>query len=352
MSEGSVFQRKSDAKWCAKYKDASGKWRYLYRKTRPEVRAALKEALKDRDEGIDPTKITVNAAIEIWLEETKNTVSERTWINRNRTYRNHIQNHSIGNKKLAKVTPQDVRGFYAEKSKVLAPSTLKFLHNILNKPFGDAVKDKQLRSNPVSGCTPKLPRRDLEVLTPAQVRKLLEACRGDRCEGVVVLGAACALRIGEILGLAWDDVDLEKGTIHVRRTLWHGKTYRPKTPHSRRTIKLPNVALEVLVRLADKQGYPEDGFVFVTSNGTAIEYPNFWRWHWKPLIKKVGLPSTFTFHTLRHGCASILLNQNIPIPIVSKYLGHSNSYVTMRTYTHMIDGMGGMAADGMDEALG
>ena len=70
------------------------------------------------------------------------------------------------------------------------------------------------------------------------------------------------------------------------------------------------------------------------------------------MLRKAGLPETLTYHQLRHGAASFLLNQNVPIPVVSRYLGHSDPGITMKVYAHMIDGMEGIAAHGMDEALG
>src|SRR5215203_200993 len=76
MSEGSVFQRKSDGKWCGKWKDANGKWRYLYRKSRGEAKQALREALRDRDDNIVPAdKLTLSHAMDVWLEGMKDSVS-------------------------------------------------------------------------------------------------------------------------------------------------------------------------------------------------------------------------------------------------------------------------------------
>ena len=88
------------------------------------------------------------------------------------------------------------------------------------------------------------------------------------------------MRIGEVLGLTWEDVDLDKGMIHVKRTLWQGKVFQPKTPYSRRIIKLPTIALKALTRLAENHGNLEEGYVFATSQETPIAAPNFWRWHW------------------------------------------------------------------------
>ncbi len=346
-TDGYIFQRK-DKKWCGKYKDTTGKWKYLYRKTKGEAREALNQAIADRDAGIKVTDVTLNAAVEAWLEDTQDSISLRTWVNRESLYRCHIKPTDIGKKKLKTVTAEDIRSFYKVKAKDLAPSSVKRLHDIINKIMRDAVRLKQLRSNPVVGIpTPKIPRQSIEVLTVRQVRKLLETCKGDRYEGVYVLGACCGMRIGEVLGLTWDCVNLDNGTINVRNTLWKGKLYPPKTPHSRRTIKLPAIALEALQRPESSEGY-----VFATSKGTPLAVPNFHTHHWRPMLKKARLPESLTYHKLRHGAASLMLNQNVPVPVVSRYLGHSNPSITMKIYAHMIDGMGGLAADGMDEALG
>ncbi len=117
----------------------------------------------------------------------------------------------------------------------------------------------------------------MDVLTAAQLKKLFEACYGDRLEGVYVLGACCGLRLGEVLGLCWDDVDLDKGTIHVKRTLWRGKSYQPKTPHSRRIIKLPVIALDSLKRHAEKYGHPSEEWLFPNKTNTGpVDASNFW----------------------------------------------------------------------------
>ncbi len=81
-SEGSVFQR-ADKKWCGKWKDANGKWSYLYRKTKQEAKQALRAALKDRDDNIVPAdKLTLNDALDAWLDGMRDSVSLRTWTNR------------------------------------------------------------------------------------------------------------------------------------------------------------------------------------------------------------------------------------------------------------------------------
>ncbi len=151
--------------------------------------------------------------------------------------------------------------------------------------------------------------------------------------------------------MRFDDLDLVRGTLKIRRTLWRGKVYAPKTSNSRRTIKLPTIALEALSRHADGHGNPTDGYMFATKNGTCVAAPNFHTCVWKPALRKAGLPESLHYHQLRHGAASLMLNQSVPVPVISKFLGHSNPSITMKVYAHMIDGMEGMAASGIDDAL-
>lgn len=349
MSEGSVFRRK-DGKWCAKWKDASDKWRYLYRKSEAEAKQALREALKDRDNNIIPAdKLTLSHALDQWLENMEGTVSKRTYVNRECLVRIHIRPH-IGSVRLCKLTGEHLRVFYREKLHTLSPATVARLHDVIKKACNEQVRVRTPRHNPTAGVTP--PRthhsRDMTILTQQQVKLLLETVRGSRYEVIIVLGATCALRVGEALGLRWEDVDLTAGTISIRHTLWRGKLYAPKTAESRRTLKLPQRALDCLLSVSNEAS---EGYLLSTCNGTPVAAENFWRWGWKPALRRAGLDESLHYHDLRHGAASLLLNQSVPLPIVSKFLGHADPSVTMRVYAHVMDGTSGIAAQGIDSAL-
>lgn len=340
---GSVFQRK-DGYWVAKYKDADGKTRYLYRKTKAEARAALREALKDRDAGIAPSKLTVKDVLYCWLQESKTEVSARTLNNREYLIRVHFSPHPIASTKLADLDHNRIRS-YLDCKRNFAPSTRNKLLAILKYVGTEGVRLRVLKQNPTDRIKAVREDRELNILSTQQIKHLLDTVRGHKYELIVVLGATCGMRVGEALGTRWEDINLDRGTIEIKRTVWRGKVYLPKTKTSRRKLKLPQRALEALQRCRKTSGY-----LCPTKTGKHTGNPHFHP-YWKAILENAGLPRETTFHSLRHGAASILLGQNVPIPVVSRYLGHSNPATTMRIYAHMMDGMGDVAASGMDDAL-
>lgn len=351
-AEGSLYKRK-DGRWCGQYRDARGKVRYLYRKTKNEAKKALREALQDRDDNIVPAdKLTVSLYLDEWMDERKNTIGRRTWRVQESLVRNRIKPY-IGDQRISKLTAKDVREMYRHLTRGgLSASTVGTVHALIKQAMRDAVREKRLRSNPLDDVKPpKQIQNHKDVLTAAQVNRLLDAVKGDRFECAFVVAATCALRIGEVLALRYEDFDLERGTLRIERTLYYGECSQPKTPSSRRTLTLPKRTLEALTRLC-KLNREQRGYLFATSGGKPVDAANFYKWTWKPALRRAGLPETLTPHQLRHGAASLLLNQNVPVPVVSRYLGHANPGITMKVYAHAIDGTGGMAADGIDAALG
>ena len=352
MSEGSVFQR-ADGRWVAKYKDARGTWRYIYRKSKGEAKQALRAALRDRDEGISPNKVTVAVFLDEWLESVKDAVSYRTWLNHECIVRLHLKTE-IGTARLVKLTPKGIHDLYKSKlAEGLSRGRVRKIHVTLNRALKDAVRWRYISRNPAAEVSPpqEYPR-EISVLTPEQIRQLLSAARGDCLEAAYVLPATVGLRQGECLSLRYEDIDFEKGTLKIRRTVWRNQVYPPKTPHSRRTIKLPRIALDALKRHRDNNDDASaEGWLFPSKHANPVDAHNFIHRLWKRVLSKAGLPESTRYHDLRHGAASLLLSQGVPVPAVSSLLGHRDSSITLRVYAHLIDGMEGMAANAMDDLL-
>jgi integrase len=137
-----------------------------------------------------------------------------------------------------------------------------------------------------------------------EAKKALREALADRDEGVFYLCSLAGLRIGEALALRYEDVDLEQGTIRVERTLREGECSAPKTSCSRRTLSLPQRALEALARHCGGR----TGYLFATASGKPVDVSTFYLWSWRPALRRAGLPETLTPHQLRHGTASLLLH--------------------------------------------
>ena len=210
---------------------------------------------------------------------------------------------------------------------------------------------------------PQPRRKEIRPLDREQVRAFLAAVSGDRLEAVYIVAITAGLRQGELLGLKWEDVDLDSGTLQVRRTISEARSGRifeaPKNGKGR-SIRLTKKAVEALRghrkrQLEEKLRlgtlWQENGLVFPSQAGTPLAGRNLIR-HVKRMLERSGLASTFRFHDLRHTRATLLLKQGIRVKFVQELLGHGDVSLTLNVYSHVLPDMGDAAAGAMDEALG
>ncbi|MDQ2905263.1 MAG: site-specific integrase [Chloroflexota bacterium] len=185
-----------------------------------------------------------------------------------------------------------------------------------------------------------------------QAHELLEAVRGDRLEGIIVLALTTGMRRGELLGLKWQDIDFDRKVLKVRRTLdyyaGHGGYIEtePKTAKGRRSIMLPSFVVEVLrvhrvrqleMRLSAGDRWEDLDYVFTGLLGGRLN-PRYVLKLFDKLLQQVGFPH-MRFHDLRHSAATLLLSMGVDAKIVQEILGHSNISMTMDTYTHVLSSM-------------
>jgi integrase len=369
--EGSITRRKNGG-WCAQYTlyTAEGRKRKtLYGKTRQEVAAKLAKAVADREGGLlfDAGSLTVGEYLDKWLvDSVKDTVRLTTYQGYERICRLHIK-PSLGRVRLKDLTVVHVRALYRERLEAgLAPRMVQLVHVTLHKALKQAVADGLIPRNVTEAVkAPRSEKKEFRPLSPEQARTLLDAVEGDRLEALYVLAISTGLRQGELLGLKWEDIDLESGTLQVRRTLstqvGSGFSFSPpKTAKGKRSIKLPEVTKSSLKRHRKSQleermklaGLWEDnGLVFTTRVGTPLGRQELITRSFKPLLSKAGLPG-IRFHDLRHTCATLLLSMGVHAKFVQELLGHATISITLDTYSHVLPGMGDAAAGAMDEALG
>jgi integrase len=210
--------------------------------------------MTDADRGFlfEAGALKVEEFMNRWLTDSvRDTVRSTTFERYEQISRKHIV-PEVGRVKLKALTPAHVRGLYRQKLELgLSPRTVQYIHVTLHKALKQAVRDGLIPRNATEAVKPPQVRREeMRPLTAEQVKVLFEAAKDDRFEALYILAVTTGLRQGELLGLKWDDIDLEVGTLQVRRTLTTAKggpiLSAPKTKGSRRTVRLSQTALEAL----------------------------------------------------------------------------------------------------------
>jgi integrase len=206
-------------------------------------------------------------------------------------------------------------------------------------------------------------RAEVQPLAPVEVKKLLGVIQEDRLAALYTVALAVGLRQGEALGLRWQDVNLEAGTLSVVTSLQRleGQPVlaEPKTDKSRRTIKLPDVCIAALQAHREKQTLErafmgeewkdEWNLVFVEDDGSPLSRYAVTR-RFQRILADSGIPKR-RFHDLRHTCATLLLAQGVPLRVVQETLGHSLFSTTADIYSHVLPVLMADAAAKMDAAL-
>jgi len=375
--EGSVYFRESDKKWVGSITH-NGKRKVFYGKTKKEAREKMNTALYEQQKGTLPTtsKQTVAQFLDHWLENTqKASVRPRTYERYEEVIRLHI-NPAIGRHQLQKLTAQHIEVFYTKKlEQGLSPRTVNTFHNILHKALDKARKLRLVGENVTELVDrPRVEDTEINPLSLEQIKALLVVSQGHSMEMLLTLALATGMRRGELMGLKWQDIDFEKGTLQVRRILSRvpsklkteeRKGYveaATKTKKSRRSIVIVAFALELLKRHKEKQQerqqeakekttrWVENDFVFRSGVGTPLHPDNDIFVPFKALLKAANLPN-IRFHDLRHSAATLLLSEGVHPKIVQEILGHSNINITLNVYSHILPGMQQGAMDKINSAF-
>jgi len=338
----------------------------FYGKTRAEAQDRLARALAEAKEGIAPVngRQTVGQFLKRWLQDSvKPNVRPSTFARNEQAVRLHLD-PGLGRIRLTDLSPQNVQTFMNLKlGEGLSPRSVQILHATLRAALNRAVLWGEVRRNVARLVQP--PRsigKPIDPFTPDEARAFLRAVEGHRLKALFVLALASGLRQGEILGLRWQDIDLEQGSLSVRYALQrHNGEYclvEPKTRQSRRTIVLPELAIEALKahrtqqlekRLAVGPSWTRLDLVFTTARGQPLNnrvvYTEFLR-----ILEAAGLRRQ-RFHDLRHSCATLLLTQGVHPRLVMEALGHSDVGITLNTYSHVLTELKRETAVRMDAVL-
>lgn len=335
--------------------------------TRAEAAAKLKAAVRLRDEGVaQPNdRLSVAAFLARWLRDAAEpTLKPSAFLQYERVVRVHLV-PAFGSKPLAKLSPLDLQRLYREKLAVgMAPASVLYIHRIVHRALGQAERWRLVpRSVADMVDPPRVARSQVGAFTVEQARAFIDAVEGDRLEALYLVALAAGLRRGEVLALRWEDINLDAGSLAVRRSLSKVKggwaVAEPKTASSRRVVKLPAFAVEALRVHRTRQReervgamiWADPGLVFTTEVGTTLDGRNVLR-TFKTHVARAGMdPGAFTFHSLRHSAATLMLALGVPAKVVAEALGHSRVGITLDVYSHVLPHLQEEAAARMDALL-
>ena len=354
--DGSIRKRK-DGRWEGRYvvghDPVTGKMisRNVLGKTQAQVKEKLRTAIEN-SKRLDYTrtgKYTVGQWMDEWFEAY---AKVKVRPSSHQTYKGYIENHikpNIGDIPIEKLTSLQLQKFYrllltegriprieSEKQpRGLSAKTVRNINQVISSAMDMAVRHELILSNPTEGCElPKVEHREMKTLPAERLGAFLREAKESGVYELYYLDLATGLRRGELLGLKWEDIDLQNGVIHVRRQVarvdGEVKELPLKTKNSYRSI---SISQDAVAMLTEMEAHRSSDYVFPTSTGGPIS-PDSVNNMLHRVLKRAGLPS-IRFHDLRHTFATLALQNGVDIKTVSGMLGHFSAGFTLDTYAHV-----------------
>ncbi|WP_432587757.1 site-specific integrase [Streptomyces sp. HD1123-B1] len=357
---GTITRRKDGRYQAAVYvlqPDGTRARKFTYGKTWTECDNKRRELLAKVDGGIPvPTRSAKLAEwLPYWLDNVIKPNRKRTTYSK---YAMHIRLYLVpmlGAKRLESLGPRHVRTFLAELARKTTAATAKEAHRVLRTALTAACREELVTRNVASLVeAPKVNSRETTPWSLDETLRFLEEARRDPLYAAFVLAIAMGLRRGEVLGLRWSDVDLDKRVIRVGNQVQRigGELYQDTTKTGKiRPVPLPLICLAALRwhRLRLTGAPAPHALVFTTRTGRPIEPRNLNR-SFSRLTAAAGL-RRIRLHDARHGCATLLTAAGVAPRVLMEILGHSQISITMDVYTHVAQDTQREAISHMDRLL-
>lgn len=371
---GSIRQR-PDGRWEARYtagrNPGTGRQiqRSIYGATQKEVLQKLQEVHQALENGTytQPTRMTVAQWLDIWAAEYLGGVKGST----SKSYEAHIKNHikpALGAVKLQQLKPHALQTFYnnCQSSKNLSAKTIKNLHGVVHGALKQAVSIGYLRSNPADFVQlPRIERKEIHPMPEDVLPSFLEVIAGQEFERVFFVSVFTGMRKGEVLGLCWNDVDFEHGTVCIKQQLQKEKgcagSYVLVSPKNDKPRAITPAA-DVMAALHEEKRVQAqrqlaagslwsnpDNLVFTNPLGRHLVPQTVYK-HFKRIVMALGYPD-LRFHDLRHTYAVNALRCGDDIKTVQGNLGHHTAAFTLDTYGHVTQQMKRDSADRMQQII-
>lgn len=324
-----------------------------------QIQRELMRGMKDQD-----SKILLRDYLHEWLNTSRMALRPKTVDDYGRTIQKHIIPH-LGDVPMIDLSVTKVETFYCQLIESgVGIRTVRLVHSILHRALERAVFQQLLLKNPTAkAILPRYIHDEMKVLDVIRVKQFLEAANERPYVALYHLAVKTGMRMGELLGLKWKDLQWGNGRLYVQRQLQDLRGYgyvfqEPKTRSGRRTIQLGKGTLDTLHKhFAQQQQqkvsvghrWQDCNLIFSSKIGSPLDPSNL-RLDFKHVIKRAGVPRV-RFHDLRHTAASLLLNNGIPVIVVSRILRHSSPSITMDIYGHLYNEKQDEVAHLMDELV-
>lgn len=295
------------------------------------------------------------------------------------SYKNHFEKRilpALGSIDINKLRPLHIVQFlddlqkqgkrYDRREAELSNETIRYSFRVLSSMLQDAVQWQVIPNNPCQRVKPPTSKHaKMPLLNEEQVKVMLTALEGEplKYRTIILLALDSGLRLGELMALKWDDVDMESGVIQITKSnqAIHGRgvfTKAPKNQSSVRRLALSKSAIHILRQHQQQQTeekallddkWTENGWIFTQWNGVAM-YPTTPSQWFRRFWERQGLPH-MPFHGLRHLSATLLIASGIPLKNVSSRLGHADIRTTANIYSEALQSVDQQAAETMDAFL-
>jgi len=359
-----MIRLRTDGRWEARYttgrNPGTGRQvqKSIYASTQKEARQKLTAAIKALDEGTytEPSKLTVGAWMDMWLSDYTANIKEHTRATYETQVRVHIK-PALGAAKLTALTAPEVQTFHNTLAKgkgdkrPLSPKTIKNINGVLHKALDQAVRLGYIRVNPCSGVVlPRLEKPDMQPLSGETLDAFISAIKGHPLETAFIVDIFTGMRQSELMGLMWDCVDFESGTILIDKQLIKekksGGIYKfasPKNDKSRRIAPPPSI-LNLLRTHREKQqewkqaagvAWRDTQLVFTNELGENLSHSTLSHMC-KRIMRQIGQPSG-RFHDLRHTYAVNAIRAGVDIKSIQDSMGHYSAAFTLDVYAHVTD---------------
>ena len=371
--DGGISRRK-DGRWegrCVVGYDEKGLpvTKNVLAKTKAECAAKLKDlrnSIKSPTPDQPKPGILLSDWLDLWYQSYK---KPNLRPNTQMSYERRIYQHiipALGNVQLDKLTTNDIQQFYMKLKQSgrllrielygegLSDQTARGIHTTLHAALDKAISEKLIFRNPADGCRLSPAKaREMQVLTPEEIQRLLIQAKEDGCFELLLLEFSTGLRRGEICALQWSDLNFRTGELRVERQVHRVRgelmVSPPKTKASNRSIILPGPVLSVFK--AYKETVTSKWMFPSPINEDSPRDPAAVRKRLQTVLERAGCKK-IRFHDLRHTFSTAALEHGMDVKTLSTIIGHVSSSTTLNIYAHVTDEMRRTAAIKIDQGIG